>query len=173
MIVSSKNPNTHLVYESLTKGTKIYALKDLSTISAHRGNHAEKMKRFASMAITETELKRLLDKAISSVNEKQDLVQAMAIMHEIRFRTEMICEENSLLELAYTYLMIEGEDDEMINSEYLKKKKDLVEAEIDLKGFFLRWALALVNNFSQKPDVDLLSYLEETKSQAERILKFI
>lgn len=168
-----KVPNnlTELIHTSMA-GTKIYAMKDITQISAFRGVSAEKAKRFASLCLTEAEINTILDKALDGVNKTQDIAQAIAILHELKFRVSMICEENSLLELAYIYFMIEGEDVEKPSNEYNKKKVELMENEPDLKGFFLRGALKLVDNFSAKPDVDLLSYLAETKTLMERLNKF-
>lgn len=162
MKVSKNNEEVKVVYES-AKGTAIYMIKDLTQISAFRGVAAEKAKRFASLCLTEDELKSLIHKALDGINKNQDFAQATAILHELKLRVNMICEETSLLELAYIYLLIDGEDLERPTEEYNKKKADLVASELDLKAFFLQTALGLVENFSIKPGVNLLSYLEEIK----------
>jgi hypothetical protein len=144
-------------------GVKIYTLKDITKISAARGVSAEKAKRFASLCLTSTEMGQLLDVALEAVNKRQDIAQAISIIHELKFRHEMICEENSLLELAYIYLLIDGEDIDVPSNEYNAKKAKLVNERPEIKGFFLQWGLQLVEIFSKKPGVDLLSYLEETK----------
>lgn len=171
MIVNDKNKNTEVLFTS-QKGTKVYTLKDLTKISAHRGVSAEKAKRFASLCITEDEFKRIVNRGIEAVNKRQDLVEPISILRELKFRAEMICEEKSLLELSYIYLMIEGEDEEIPSQEMNIKKGELIELEPDLKGFFLRTALQLAGNFSQKPGVDLLSYLEETRGMIDRMKMF-
>lgn len=162
-----------VVFTSL-KGTKIFCLKDITQISARRGVSAEKAKRFAAMCLTESELKHLVDLAISGINSRTpDLTQAISILKEIQFRVNMICEENSLLELAYIYLMIDGEDIENPTEEFIKKKAELVEEEPELKGFFLQKALQLVGTLSTKPGTDLLNYLEETRSLMLKLGKFL
>lgn len=171
MKVSSKNEAVELVFTS-SKGTKIYTHKDLKEISAFRGITAEQNKRFASMCITKDSLIGLLDLAMEAVNKRQNFVEALSIIHELRWRANTICEENSLLELAYIYLMIEGEDLERLTPDYIKKKTVLVEAELDLKRFFLQEALRLVDNFSMKQGVDSLTYLEETKNLLLKMSRF-
>lgn len=171
MKVSKTNEAVHSVFTSMA-GTEIYSLKDITQISAYRGVSAEKAKRFASLCLTSEELTILLDEQLTAFN-KQDFAKAVAIGHELKFRNSMICEENSLLELAYIYLLIEGEDIEKPSVEVNKKKAALINTEPDLKGFFLRMALQLVGNFSLKQDVDLLSYLEETKAMMIRLSKFM
>jgi aspartokinase len=172
MKVNTKCEAVTVVYTSLA-GTKIFAHKDITQISAFRGVAAEKNKRFASLCLTEDELKHLINTALDGINKKQDFAQAISILHELKFRSEMICEENSLLELAYIYLMIEGEDLEKPTQEFNKHKAALVEAELDIKRFFLQRALQLVGHFSQKPGVDLLNYLEETRSLMLKLSRFI
>lgn len=167
------NPNLEVVFNN-DKGTLIYSFKDVSMISAYRGVSAEKAKRFAGMAITKEELGRLLGKALSGLNSKQpDIGQLISIVHEVNWRLQHICEENSLLELAYIYLLLEGEDDEHPSDEWNKKKAELVKQNLDIRGFFLRTALQLASSFSQKPGVDLLTYLEETKGAIQtRMARF-
>jgi hypothetical protein len=171
MVVSSKNTSVEVVFESANK-TKVYMLKDLTTISAFRGLAAEKAKRFASMNLTKDELNKVLTMAIDAVNKKQDLVTAISALHELKFRSEMICEENSLMDLACIYLMITGEDIEHPTEEFNKKKIELANSQPDLKAFFLRGALQLADNFSKKPGADLLVYLEETKTMTQRLHRF-
>lgn len=168
MKVSKDNPNIEISYTSLTGKINVYGLKDITRISAFRGVAAEKAKRFAGLNMTETELKKLIDHAINGINQRQpDIAKAVAILHEINLRLQMICEENSLLELAYIYCMLEGEDDEEPTQEWNKKKAELAQAHPDIRAFFLRTALELAGNFSAKPGVDLLSYLEEIKGLVE------
>ena len=168
------NEHTELIYTSAS-GTPVYAMKDITQISAFRGVSAEKAKRFASLCLTEAELKSLLDKALDGINskEKPDIAQAVSILHELKFRVSMICEENSLLELSYIYLMIDGEDMNEPSDEYNKKKAKLITEQLDLRGFFLRKALQLVDNFSARPGEDLLTYLEETKNLMTKLNRFL
>lgn len=172
MTVNKSNPSVEVAYKSID-GTVIYTLKDRTKISAFRGVAAEKAKRFASLCITETELNKLLDTAIEAVNKRQDIVTAIAILSELKFRNSMICEENSLLELAYIFLMLEGEDVDHPSPEFNRKKADLISKEPDLHAFFLQQALSLVDGFSQKPGADLLAYLQETKGLIEKMSRHI
>lgn len=168
--VNEQNPLLELAFTSAAE-TKIYALKDFRQISAFRGVAAEQAKRIASLCLTKEELTELLDQQMNAFN-KQDFAKATAIGFELKFRASMICEETSLLELAYIYLLIEGEDLEKPSEEINKKKAKLITEQSDLKGFFLRRALQLADNFSQKPGTDLLSYLEETKPLLLKLSKF-
>lgn len=170
MTVNKDNPNVELIFTS-EAGTKIFALKDLTQISAFRGVAAEKSKRFAALCLTQDEMTELLQAQADAFNKKEFNVAA-AIGVEMQFRNKMICEENSLLELVYIYLFIEGEDLDRPTQEYNKKKAALIDAQLDLKGFFLRRALELVDNFSLRQDVDLLNYLEETKTLVLKLSKF-
>lgn len=172
MKVNEQNENVSLVFTS-AKGTKIFAFKDpLSSISALRGVAAEEAKRFASMNITKQELKMLFNKCKTAVNIKKDFTEVMAIIYDIDYRLDMICEEKSLLELAYIFFMLEGEDDEKPSLDFNLKKQKIVGEQTDLKGFFLRTALKLAETFSEKQEDNLLTYLQETKAMSERINRY-
>jgi len=166
------NPNVQLVFTS-AKGTKIYALVDVMTISAFRGLAAEKARRFAQMNVSETELKELIGAYKKAVSAEQDFVKANSIIQEIEYRLDFICEENSLLDLAYIYFFLEGEDVEIPSNAFNQKKAEHAKLEFDLRSFFLRSALALTNKFSNSPEKDLLNYLEEIKTISERIYRYI
>lgn len=172
MKVSEQNDQVQVIFVSAKNETKVYAHKDYTQISAFRGVGAEKAKRFANLCITEEELTKLIDSALDGVNKDRDFAKAIAILHELKFRVSMICEENSLLDLAYIYLMIEGEDLEKPTQEYNKKKAELVEEEPDLKSFFLQKALSLVDTSSLKQGADLPSYLEEVKKFTIKFQRF-
>ncbi len=169
--VNEDNTKVKLVFTSL-KGTKIFTLVDITEISAFRGVAAETAQRYAKMNVTEKELKALISSYKANVNN-QDLVKAHSIIQEIDYRLEMICETNSLFDLAAIYFFIEGEDADMPNEIINAKKKELFDAEPDLKAFFLLASMSLTKRFSEQQGKDLLSYLEETKHLAERIYRYI
>lgn len=157
---SESNKNVKMAFKSM-KGTIIYEMSDITRISAFRGVAAEKAKRFASLMLTSDELTKLLDAAIDGVNQRQDIAQAISILHEMKYRNSMICEENSLLELAYIYLLVEGEDIDVPSPEINKKKAELIRKESDLRAFFLSVALKLAGTLSLKQDADMLAYLDQ------------
>lgn len=171
-LAAENNPKVELVFTS-SKGTKIYALRDILTISAFRGLAAEKAKRFSQMNISEKVLKELIQEYKKSVNVDQDFVKANSIIQEIEYRLEFICEENSLLDLASIYFFLEGENIEMPSDSFNKKKIEHAKLEFDVRSFFLRSALALTNKFSNSPEKDLLNYLEEIKMISERVYRYI
>lgn len=172
MKAEASNEKVQLVFTS-AKGTKIYALTDVLEISAFRGLAAEKAKRFAQMNVSEKELKELIGAYKKAVSVDQDFVKANSIIQEIEYRLEFICEENSLLDLAFIYFFLEGEDVEMPSDAFNKRKSEHAKLEFDLRSFFLRSALALTNKFSNSPEKDLLNYLEEIKVISERIYRYI
>jgi len=162
MQANQTNNTVKLAYTSIA-GTLVYELVDIGKISAMRGVAAEKAKRFASLNITHKELDSLLTVAIDGINQKQDIAQAISILHELKFRTSMICEENSLLDLAFIFLFLEGEDVDEPSEQMNAQKLKLVSEQADLRGFFLTEAFKLAALLSKKQGADLLDYLEETK----------
>jgi hypothetical protein len=162
MQANQTNNTVKLKFESIA-GTRVYELVDIGKISAMRGVAAEKAKRFASLNITHKELDSLLTVAIDGINQKQDIAQAISILHELKFRTSMICEENSLLDLAFIFLFLEGEDVDEPSEQMNAQKLKLVSEQPDLRAFFLTEAFKLAALLSKKQGADLLDYLEETK----------
>lgn len=170
-VASKNNPLLRLAFES-SKGTIIYCHTDPLTISVQRGLAAEKARRFAEMNLTEKELKALIKEYKKSVNDL-DIVRAHSIIQEMEYRSELICEENSLFDLSKLYYFIEGEDIETLTDDIAKKKKDIFNAEMDIRAFFLAAAISLTQKFSKKHESDLLTYLEETKMMSARLYRFI
>lgn len=174
IIDNSKNPNMVEVHED-AQGNKWYCHTNVLEISPARGVSASKADRFVSLRITERNMKLMLDKAINAVNQKQDFVEMVGIVHELRKRLEMMCEENSLLDLAAIYYFLQDEDPRF-PSQYHNDKKHKIWNEDELcRSFFLHMSLALTKQFSGIAEEDLLKFLMNTqvKEIAERIYQFI
>lgn len=165
------NPNVSVIFTTKS-GVNIYALTDIMSISAERGLAAEKARRHAEFNISKGEFTKLIQAAKDAVNIERDFVKCMSIIHEMEYRNNFICEENSLLDLAYIYFMLEGEDVEVPKEAFNIKKKELMEGDMLLRSFFLQSALALTKRFSKQQEKDLLSYLEEMKVLSQRLQRF-
>jgi len=172
VIDNSKNPNLTVVYTSKATGERIYGYIDPLAISTPRGLAAEKAKRFVDMKITERSLKGLI-KEIKKEAGSGDIVKAFAWVQEIEFRLEMITEESSLLDLACIYFMLENEDPDAPSDAMNKKKHEIFSKDKEAKGFFLAIALSIVKRFSDKPEDDMLSYLEDSQVIAERLRRIL
>lgn len=171
-INNSTNPNLTVIYESKKTGVKFYGYIDPLAISTPRGLAAEKAKRFVDMKITERSLRGLI-KEIKKEAGSGDIVKAFAWVQEIEFRLEMLTEESSLLDLACIYFMLEDEDPDAPSDSFNRKKHEVFNRDQEAKGFFLAIALSIVKRFSDKQESDLLSYLEDSQSIAERLRRIL
>lgn len=171
-IDNSKNKALQKVYTDKL-GNDWYSLINVMDISPSRGVSAARAERYASLKISEQNLKQLLNVAIEGLNKNQDIVQAISILHELKHRTEFLCEENSLLDLSAIYYFLMDEDHEFPSEYHNAKKREIWEKDEACRGFFLHMALWLTKQFSNTVEEDLLKFMNETKDLANRIYQFI
>lgn len=171
MIENSKNPLLQLV-KTGNNGEKFFSFIDPLTISTARGLAALKAKRFSDMNITSRSLRELV-RQIKQEAGAGDIVKAFSMVQEIEFRLDLISEESSLLDLVCIYFFLEDEDPNIPSDAMNRKKHAIFNSDPDLKGFFLKIALAITKKSSEKPEEDLLSYMADSQSIAERIRRFI
>lgn len=174
-IDNSKDKSLVEVYTD-SKGNKWYQHENVLDLSPARGVSASKADRFVSLRITEANLLALLDKAIDGVNDsKPNFVQMAAIVHEIRRRMELMCEETSLLELASIYYFLQDEDPRFPSLHHNKAKHEIWKEDDMCQSFFLHMSLALTKQFSTISEEDLLKFLmnSQAKEMAERIYQHI
>lgn len=173
-INNSKNPNLIAVYKD-AKGNNWYSHNNVMDISPARGISAARADRFASLKIDETNMKALLNAAIDGINKDQNLVQAVSILHEIKFRLEFLCEENSLLDLAAIYYFLEDEDPALPSEHHNKLKREIWKDDDACRSFFLHMSLGLTKAFGTTSEEDLLKFLmnSKIKEHAERIYRFM
>jgi hypothetical protein len=170
--VNKDNPNVEVVFTS-AMGTIIYALKDVTTISTFRALGAEKARRHSEFCITKDELTKLIQAMKDAVNLRKDFVELMAMVQEMEYRNNFICEENTLMDLACIYYFLEDEDMEMPSDDFNQRKAKLAKAEFDIRSFFLQSALHLTKRFSEQQEKDLPLYLEEIKLLSQKLYRFI
>jgi hypothetical protein len=155
-------------------GNKWYCHLNILELSPSRGVAAARADRFVGLKISQNNMEALLDSAIDGINKPMpDLVNAIAVLHQLKRRTVFLTEESSLLDLAGIYYFLQDEDPRFISGYHDIKKRDIWEKDPACKGFFLHIALALTKQFSDTPEADLLSFLEKTQSQAQEIYDFI
>lgn len=172
-IDNSKNPDLVLAWENADKTIQFYSQRNPLKVSALRGVAAETARRFASMCLTKDSLTELIKEAKRCINIDHDFVQAFAIMQEIQFRSEMICEEDSILDLVKLYYFLPDEHPDIPTEAKNKEKSKIIKENPDLKAFFLQIGILLLDKFSMKSESDVLLYLERTRSIAERIRNYL
>lgn len=168
-IDNSKNEKLTVAYSDPINKITFYCLKDPTYLPAQRFVPAMRAKRFSDLKITEESLREIIKKIKHAVNVEKDFLTAFGWWCEVELRLNMICEEDSILELVKLYYYLPDEDPEFPTAEANKKKSEIFERYPLVKGFFLRIGINMMENFGMKHDEEVLSYLQETTKVAERI----
>ncbi len=173
MIENKKNETLQVAFEDPISKITFYCLKNPLDLPAMRGVHALKAKRFADLKIDVESMRALMGKIKTAINVKQDFVEAMGWWQQIEFRLEMITEEKSLLDLVCLYYYLPNENPAIPSAEHTKAKLKIFEDHPHIKGFFLRIAINMMDNFSMQHDEAVLSYLKETEQLANILNEMI
>jgi hypothetical protein len=168
---NARDPRMEVAYKS-KNGIKFYTFRNPEEFPAMRGLAAERAKRFAAMNLTEQELRGLLDACIEAAN-RNDLVKAFAIIHEVKYRLDFICEENSLLDLACLYYVLEDEDPDNPDADSNAKKLAYMRGDAEARAFFLHMAFSIMNRYGKRRSEELLGYISETQHLAQRAHRFL
>lgn len=171
MVENSKDSRLQVIFTAEDK-TVFYSFIDPLNIPPMRGLAAEKAKRFLDMNITERSLRDLIRQCKVEAGAG-DIVKAFSIIQDIEYRLNFIAEDSSLLDLACVYFMLENENPMQPEGFFNKKKHELFNKDMKCRDFFLRIALSIVKRFSEKPEDDILNYLEDNKAMSERIRRYI
>lgn len=173
-IDNSQNISLNEVYADAL-GNKWYCHNNVLEISPARGLSAARADRYVGLKISEHNFSQLLNVAIEGLNKEQNISQMIAIVHELKWRQEMLCEENSILDLAGIYYFLQDENPDFPSEAHNQKKREIWAQDEICRGFFLTLGLSLTTKFSNTPEEDLLSFLKNQMTQevSERIFKFI
>lgn len=139
---------------------------------ATRAIAAEVATRFAEMNLTKEVLQALINEMKARANEG-DIVSLFAILDEIDFRLSFLGEEETLIELATIYYVIDGEDETKLEEPFKEIKKNAILSDPEAKAFFLRKAWQLTEKFGAMSDKDIAAYLNRNAAQAKKILRFL
>lgn len=170
-IDNGKNPNCNKIITDRF-GNDWFCMRNPLKISGNRGLSAEKAKRFMGMKLDEKSLKELISKQIALFNEQQ-YAESMAVAYEIKHRLDFISEEKSVLDLVFVYYFMRDEDPEVPNEYFRDKKHAILDQDPVTRAFFLRIGISLMKKSSGIPDEDLIQYLEQIKTEADRIYRYI
>lgn len=155
-------------------GNKWYQQKNLLELSPSRGLSAARADRYVGLRISEGNMKELLKVAIEGVNgPNPNIVQAIAILHELHHRTEFMSEQNSILDLSAVYFFLEDENPDFPSEAHNEKKRDIWAKDEVCRDFFLHMGIGLTKQFSGTSEEDLLKFIRNTMGIAERIYQFI
>lgn len=167
----STDPKFKEIYED-SLGNKWYTYVNAADIDAVRGVAAIRAERYIALKINEAELKLAIDAQIQAAKE-QDWLKVGAIAYDLKTRLQMLTEENSLLDLAGIYCLLQDENPSMYMDSVIARKQKIWQEDKKARSFFLPLAINLTKSLENMPEGDLLTFLEKTKETAERIYRHI
>lgn len=158
-VFSAKPKDSNLFYVFTDRfGNNYYAYKDVRKMPYSRAIHAASCVRFAEMNLTYETLKKLVSIMLQAQRDGKDDLVSM-YLHEIDNRLEYAGEEVTLLNLAASYFVIEGENPKDLDTFYLDKKIELWKKDSIAKSFFLQRAYELTSNYGSMSVSNIQDYL--------------
>ena len=149
-------------------GVSWYEYNNPLTIPAKRAISAEVATRFADMNLTRFQLIRLIQEMKRKANEGK-IVDLFHLLAEVEFRINYLGEEETLLELATIYFVIDGEDETGMDEMSKKKKRDLLKSDEEALSFFLERAWKLTTKFSESSEYAIAEYLKINQVNIEKL----
>jgi|GWRWMinimDraft_13_1066021.scaffolds.fasta_scaffold05070_2 hypothetical protein len=159
---------SHVFTDSL--GRKWYEFENMMTMPAKRAIAAEVATRMQEMNLTKEQLLRLMTSMKKHANDG-NIVELFTTLGEIEYRLHFIGEEETLIELAACYFVIEGEDPADFSDKYRKVKVDFIKENKEAFNFFVQRAFTHTIAFSEVSDIDIQEYLVMNAHNAKRILE--
>jgi len=153
-------------------GRKWYEFENPLMIPAKRAIAAEIATKMQDMNLTREALLELMAKMKEHANKGQ-IVELFGILNEIEFRLNFIAEEETLINLAACYFVIDGEDETEFNEIEKKRKVDYIKSNPEAFNFFVQRAFEFTTKYSQVSDIDIQEYLNLNAQNAERIKQYL
>ena len=152
------------------EGRNWYEFENPMTIPAKRAIAAEVATKMQEMNITKETLLELMAKMKEHANQGK-IVDLFAILNEIEFRLNFIAEEDTLINLAAAYFVIDGEDETDFSEVDKIKKVTYIKENKEAFNFFVQRAFEYTTNYSEMSEVDIQEYLLQNALNAERLKK--
>jgi hypothetical protein len=165
-----KIPLTHIFTDS--KGRKWFEYDNPMAMPARRAISAEVATRLQEMNMTKEVMIGLMNKMKEFANNG-DIVSLFGILNDMEFRMNFIGEEQTLIELASCYFVVEGEDESSFSEVDRKMKVDFIKEDMEAFNFFVQRAFTLTIRFSQISQADILNYLIQNAQEAEKSVRFL
>lgn len=140
-------------------GNNWFHFPNLLNLPVKRGIRGEVVQRMAKLGMTEemfdqymVEIKRLCN--------RNDLVGVAGYIDRMNERRMLPAEENSLVNLANAFFVLEGEDPSQVSDHWFARKKAIWAEDPDCYAFFLHRAMSLLRDISALSETDLLEFLQ-------------
>lgn len=154
------------------QGRKWYEFENPLTIPAKRAIAAEVATKMQEMNLTKDVLLELMAKMKEHANKGQ-IVDLFAILNEIEFRLNFIAEEETLINLAACFFVIDGEDETDFSEVEKKNKIEYIKSNSDAFNFFVQRAFMYTTKYSQLSEIDIQEYLTQNAQNVERIKQYL
>lgn len=149
-------------------GNRWFEYSNPLDLPAKRAIAAEVATRFADLNLTRSVFLFLVGKMKEAAN-KGDIVELFRLLGEVEFRTGFLGEEETLIELALCYYVMEDEDETSLDSISRLKKIEVFKSDEDARSFFLRGAFTHTIKYSDMSEEDILEYLRTNGPEKERL----
>jgi hypothetical protein len=142
------------------------------TMPSKRAIAAEVATRFAEMNMTKDQLKTMIDSMKKSANGG-NIVEMFHLLAEMEWRLEFIGEQQTLIELAACYYVLNGENETEFNDVFKQRRIDKLNANPLVRDFFVQRALTSTIKFSELSSNDIRDYLNLSAQENERFYRIL
>jgi hypothetical protein len=170
IVTGSKIP-LNLVFTEQS-GVKWYEYQNPMQMPARRAIAAEVATRFAQMNVTQDVLVEFITNMEQKANSG-NIVELFHLLTELKFRLDYIGEEQTMLDLATCYFVLEGEDEGDFSEIWKQKKMERLRANGELKDFFVSRAFQLTTNYSELSNTDIHDYLKRNAQANQRFMNLL
>jgi hypothetical protein len=160
-----------VVFEDST-GRNWYEFENPMSIPAKRAIAAEVATRMQEMNLTKEVFLELMNKMKAHANEGK-IVDLFALLSEVEFRMNFIAEEETLINLAASYFVMDGEDETDFSEVDKVKKVNYIKENKEAFNFFVQRAFEFTTNYSEMSEIDIQEYLLQNAQNTERLKKHL
>jgi hypothetical protein len=166
----SKIPLNHIYTDA--DGVKWFEFANPLTMSAKRAIAAEIATRFAEMNLNKDQLKTLIESMKRNANSG-NIVELFNLLAELEFRLEYVGEMQTMIELATSYFVIDGEDESEFSEIWKQKKNEKFKNDQQLQDFFFQKAFELTIKSSELSAQDIHDYLKKAIPANDRFNRLL
>jgi len=153
-------------------GNSWYEYTNALQLPAKRAIAAEVATRFAEMNLTKSNLKLLINEMKKKANDG-NIVELFSLLAEIEYRLDFVGEEQTLMELACCYYLIDGEDESEFQDLYREKKMEIFKTDEGAKDFFITGAFQYTIKYSDMSETVIHDYLRMNVPNAEKLNRIL
>lgn len=153
-------------------GNRWYEYVHPLQLPAKRAIAAEVATRFAEMNLTKANMLFLMEEMKKKANEG-NIVELFQLLAEIEFRLNFLGEEETLLELACCYFLLNDEDEMNFSETHKTQKREILKKDGEAKDFFIQGAFKYTTIYSDMSELDILDYLNQNAPNARRLEDFM